>query len=92
MKNPARVRCLFYGTVQGVCFRYSTRQVADGFAVDGFVRNLPNGSVELIAEGERCEVKRFIAAVETKMRGYIRERVVEWSDYLGVYSGFEIAR
>ena len=92
MKNQARAHCIFYGAVQGVCFRYITQVLSRGFAVTGFVRNLPDGSVEMVAEGERGEVERFITAVEKKMSGYIRDRRIEWSEYGGEFSGFEIAR
>lgn len=62
----------FQGHVQGVGFRYQTRQVAQGFEVAGFVRNLPDGRVQLEAEGAEAEVAEFIAAVETQLEGYIR--------------------
>src|SRR5207245_6186322 len=46
-------RHVYYsGQVQGVGFRYTAQQLAAGFAVSGFVRNLPNGDVELVAEGD----------------------------------------
>jgi acylphosphatase len=63
----------FTGRVQGVGFRYQTLQVAKGFEVSGFVRNLPDGRVELEAEGAVGEVTAFIAAVEDQLSGYIRK-------------------
>lgn len=62
----------FSGRVQGVGFRYQTLQVAKGFEVSGFVRNLPDGRVHLEAEGEADEVAAFVAAVEEQLAGYIR--------------------
>jgi len=62
----------FTGRVQGVGFRYSALQVAREFEVAGYVANLPDGRVQLEAEGAADEVDRFIAAVEEKMHGYIR--------------------
>lgn len=62
----------FQGHVQGVGFRYQARQVAQGFEVAGFVRNLPDGRVQLEAEGDEGEVAEFVAAVETQLEGYIR--------------------
>jgi len=52
---------VFYeGNVQGVGFRWSVRHVAKGFDVTGWVRNLPNGRVELQVTGEENEVRAFI--------------------------------
>ena len=64
-------RVLYTGRVQGVGFRYTAMGVAQSFAVAGFVRNLPDGRVELAAEGEAGEVDRFLARVAEQMADYI---------------------
>ena len=48
-----QLHILYEGRVQGVGFRYTTKSVANGFEVTGTVRNLTDGRVELVAEGER---------------------------------------
>jgi acylphosphatase len=58
-----RKRVLYAGRVQGVGFRYTACGIARGFPVAGHVRNLPDGRVELVAEGEPAEVAAFLAAV-----------------------------
>jgi acylphosphatase len=63
----------FSGHVQGVGFRYQTLQVAKGFEVSGFVRNLPDGRVQLEAEGAAGEVAAFVAAVQEQLESYIRK-------------------
>lgn len=63
----------FSGRVQGVGFRYQTLQLAKGFEVSGFVRNLPDGRVHLEAEGEKAEVEAFVAEIEEHLQGYIRK-------------------
>ena len=65
----------FSGRVQGVGFRYTTRDVARRFAVTGFVRNLPDGRVEAVIEGESDEIGAFLAAVEAEMGSHIRETI-----------------
>ena len=69
-------RILYTGRVQGVGFRYTATSVAQTFAVAGFVRNLSDGRVELVAEGEAGEVDRFLAGVADRMAGYIDEQTV----------------
>ncbi len=63
----------FSGRVQGVGFRFAALQVAREFEVAGFVRNLPDGRVELEAEGRPDEVAAFVAAVAARMHGQIRQ-------------------
>jgi acylphosphatase len=57
------VRVIYRGRVQGVMFRKTTEGIAQGFAVGGYVRNRPDGSVELVAQGESDEVGRFLHRV-----------------------------
>jgi acylphosphatase len=54
----------YSGRVQGVGFRYTVRDVANGFAVTGFVRNLDDGRVHLVAEGEVAEIDAFLAEID----------------------------
>jgi acylphosphatase len=63
----------FSGRVQGVGFRYTTLQVAKEFEVSGWVKNLPDGRVQLEAEGTPQTVKAFVTAVEERLHGYIRK-------------------
>lgn len=58
-----RRRTCYRGRVQGVGFRLTTRNLAAGFVVSGFVRNLDDGRVEVVAEGERAELDRFQTAI-----------------------------
>jgi acylphosphatase len=81
----------YFGSVQGVGFRYTARDVAAGFAVAGYVRNLDNGEVELVAQGEAAEVDRFLAALEERMTGYIEGRRDE-DEPVGRFDRFEIRR
>jgi acylphosphatase len=64
----------FGGHVQGVGFRYTAQAIARDFRVTGYVRNLPDGHVELIAEGEPDEISRFLETIAQRMDGYIKNR------------------
>ncbi len=81
----------FKGMVQGVGFRYTTQRLAQKFVVTGYVRNLDNGHVEVVAEGSEEELKNFLRAIEGQMAGYIRDRDVSWSEAAGKYKHFSIA-
>jgi acylphosphatase len=70
-------RVRYTGRVQGVGFRATARGVAGGRPVAGYVRNLPTGEVELVAEGEAADVQAFLAVVADRMRGYITDTLVE---------------
>lgn len=81
---------LFSGRVQGVGFRFTTSRVARSFDVTGFVRNLPDGRVELMAEGEPPELDAFLAAVSASMRGHIRDTEITDGDAGGEFEDFDI--
>jgi acylphosphatase len=73
-----RQRLTYSGRVQGVGFRYTTQRLARGAAVAGFVRNLPNGNVELVVEGTAAEIQRLRDLVAQAMaENIMRTEVVE---------------
>jgi len=84
---------IFYsGNVQGVGFRYTAKTVATGFEVTGLVRNLPDGRVELVAEGARDVLEAFRQAISDSGLGhFIRNEQLYWRDATNQFRGFEIA-
>jgi len=91
--NRRRLKIFYSGRVQGVGFRYTAKTVATGFEIAGTVRNLPDGRVELIAEGTREELEAFRAALRDEgLAGFIRDEQVTWADAQNEFRGFEIAR
>lgn len=91
--SRVRMMVLYSGRVQGVGFRYTVRTVAAGFEVSGTVRNLADGRVELVAEGEKPELELFRAAIRDEgLAANIRGEAVTWSEALGGFRGFEIVR
>ncbi len=93
MAEDVRIEAYFAGHVQGVGFRFTTIDVASRFPeVGGFVRNLPDGRVEVVAEGPQEEVGAFIAAVEDAMGPYIHGVDKKQLPARGEFSGFRIAR
>ena len=64
-------RVIYSGRVQGVGFRYTVRNIAKHHPVTGYVRNLSDGSVELVAQGELPAINSLLADVADKFRGNI---------------------
>jgi acylphosphatase len=85
-----RIETHFRGNVQGVGFRYTAIRIAAGFDVTGYVRNLPDGRVHLVAEGEADELDAFVAAVEEAMAGYIAGRELRRQPSTGEFVRFGV--
>ena len=85
-----RAHVYYEGRVQGVGFRFTAAGSARSAAVTGFVRNLGDGRVELVAEGEKNEIRGFLDDVSASMQGYIRNEDVSWHDHTGEFDGFSV--
>jgi acylphosphatase len=83
---------VFYeGNVQGVGFRWSVQHIAKGFDVNGWVRNLADGRVELQINGEEAEVREFLGAVaESELHALIRKQIENKIEKPITARGFEI--
>jgi acylphosphatase len=91
--NRRRLQVYYAGNVQGVGFRYTVKSLAAGFEVTGTVRNLPDGRVELVAEGSPDELSAFQQAIrESEVGHFIQKEAVAWQEPQGGLRGFEIAR
>ena len=88
---PQRRQVLYEGHVQGVGFRFTVLLIARRYDVAGFVRNLPDGRVELVAEGTPEVLSGLLADVADAMKGYIRRTNVETAPATGEFSGFDLA-
>jgi len=86
-----RARVLVTGRVQGVFFRQSTREMAEGLGLCGWVRNQPDGSVEALFEGEKNLVEQAIAwCRQGPPRAAVDELTMEWLDGPAECAGFAI--
>ncbi len=85
------MQVLYSGRVQGVGFRYAVRRLASGFEVTGTVRNLSDGRVELIAEGNQDELAAFQKGIlESGLEHFIQKEELCWDEAVNEFRGFEI--
>ncbi|HOK57199.1 MAG TPA: acylphosphatase [bacterium] len=79
------------GIVQGVGFRWYAQRIGNSIGVSGWVKNLPDGSVEIVVEGEKEKIEIFI---EEMKNGYLGKNITEIEkieeDFKGEFKGFEI--
>jgi len=88
-----RLQVFYAGRVQGVGFRFTAKMLARGFEVTGIIRNLPDGRVELVVEGERNELDAFRKAIQDSELGhFIRQEEAGWTEAKNEFKGFEIVR
>ena len=84
-------RVLYEGYVQGVGFRWTTKHIARGYEVCGWVRNLHDGRVELQVSGEDDEVAAFLRAIrESTLGGHIAAERTAEIEIPGPFKGFRI--
>ena len=87
-----RIVVYYSGRVQGVGFRYTVKTVVTGYDAVGMVRNLPDGRVELIVEGEKEELAEFLQAIrDAGLARHIRDEQMHEMSATGEFRGFEIA-
>lgn len=81
----------YEGRVQGVGFRWSIRNLAKGFDVTGWVRNLPDGRVQMQVSGAEEELRSFLEAInQSELRTLIKKQTESKLDKPVVANGFEI--
>jgi len=92
-EDQARVHLTIEGRVQGVFFRYSTVEEAVGLRLKGKVRNCPDGSVEVVAEGPRQNIEDLIHWCRHGPPGaHVHNVRIQWEDYKGEFETFRITR
>ena len=81
----------FIGTVQGVFFRQHVKDFADHYNIKGYVKNLPNGSVEVVAVAEKSKLEKFLDEIEKKPgHGSIDKIEKKYLETTQEFNNFEI--
>lgn len=87
----AQVRLLITGRVQGVFFRANAQSMARKLLIRGWVTNLTNGNLEIVAEGEEENLQQFINWCRKGPPGALVNKVeVTWGEFEGKFSDFRI--
>lgn len=91
-KTSSRIQAhIFYsGTVQGVGFRFTVQRYARELNLAGWVRNVPDGRVEILAEGPQEKIQRFDECIAAHFEGYIRNKEIESTPAQEKLKGFRI--
>jgi acylphosphatase len=83
MTTVYHARAIFKGHVQGVGFRYTTHRLARQLpSITGFVRNLPDGTVELLAEGTKDDLQSLLDSINGSMSDHIDSVDIAWRNGL----------
>ncbi len=86
-----RIHVFYSGRVQGVGFRITAEEIARELGVVGWVKNLRDGRVELIAEAEENVLERFLEAIRTgSMKNFVKQVELSWSNASETFDDFEI--
>jgi acylphosphatase len=80
----------FDGRVQGVGFRYTTHNMAQQYNVIGYVRNLPDGRVELVVEGDQAEMEALVCDLQRRLMGFINHTELRSGPATGEFDNFNI--
>ena len=91
MSEPTRAHAIISGRVQGVFYRMETQSAAHRIGVKGWVRNLPDGTVEGVFEGEKRKVEDVLAwCKKGPPNSRVDEVAVDWQKYTGEFSDFRV--
>lgn len=84
-------RIIFKGQVQGVGFRYTSLRIAGRYEITGFVRNLPDGSVEMVAQGASGEIDNCLQDIQDYFGGYVRDLAIQEIPHNPRHTDFRIS-
>jgi len=90
MKCSSKIQVIYSGNVHGVGFRFTARRIASRLKITGFVKNLSDGTVEIVCEGEKSALEEFLNAIQENFAGNISGSNVDWKPWSGEFASFEI--
>ena len=88
--NQTAKHIIFTGQVQGIGFRFTALDIANRYKLTGLVRNLPDGTVEMVTQGPSDNIADCIRDIKEAFEGYIRETKTEEIPQDPKYTDFKI--
>ena len=85
-----QIHVYYSGRVQGVGFRFTAEDVAQDLEVTGWVKNLRDGGVEVVAEAEEERLKEFLERINKYFSRYIQDADIQWLPAAGEFKDFGI--
>lgn len=86
-----RIHVFYSGRVHGVGFRFTARHIAHALDISGWVKNLNDGRVEVVAEGEEERLSEFLNQMKTgALKHHISHEDIKWQDCRNEFEGFDI--
>jgi len=85
-----RVHVIYRGNVHGVGFRFTAERIGTRLGLTGFVKNLSDGTVEVVCEGDRGKIDSFLEDVKGSMEGYIRDTKISWEKPRNEFGSFGV--
>jgi acylphosphatase len=86
-----QIHVYYSGRVQGVGFRFTAEDIARELALKGWVKNLRDGRVEIVAEAEEFALKKFLEKINEYFGRYIQDADLRWETATGEFKDFNIA-
>jgi len=90
MSRVQRIEVIYSGNVQGVGFRFTVRSIAAGAGVTGYVKNMPDGTVFVVAEAGNDDLADFLEKVGREMKFYIQDTRIGHLPATGEFGSFDI--
>ena len=87
---PKQIKAIFYGRVQGIGFRYTALKIARELGLQGFAKNLADGSVELVAQGEEESINNFVLEIKKSFSNEIEKVETIWQKPTSTFRDFQI--
>lgn len=85
-----RVHAFYSGSVQGVGFRFTSEELAASLGITGWVKNLYDGRVEILGEGDEKKLQAFLDKIAAVFKRYIEGADVAWGDATGEFDSFDV--
>ncbi len=91
MKDKARVHLIIKGRVQGVFYRATAAETATALSLAGWVRNMPDGGVEIVAEGGKPAIEKLVEwCWQGPPAAHVKSVLVNWENYVGEFDSFDV--